>query len=218
VSILNFNAENYHQHCDFVSGIDPRLGEVIAAFGYPPLWQRLNKFETLVHFILEQQVSLASALAALNKLKERLGTIEPGGILALTEFQLRECYCSRQKQLYLKNVAAAITSGQLDLEAFPNMEDDAVRKELIKLKGIGNWTADVYLMFVLQRQDIFPIGDLAAVNATRSLYALEPGSALPDIVAISNQWKPYRTIATMILWHYYLSKKLPRKLKKDVAG
>jgi len=190
---------------------------VIALYGYPPLWQRPNTFETLVHFILEQQVSLASALAALNKLKDKVGTIEPESILSLTETELRECYCSRQKQVYIKNIATAITSGQLDLLDFAGREDADIRTELVRLKGIGNWTADVYLMFVLQRRDIFPVGDLAAVNAVRSLYSLAPGSDLKEIIAISNEWKPNRTIATMILWHFYLSKKQSQKIKEQPA-
>ena len=205
--ILTFSAENYHTICDVLAAIDTGLASIKAAYGYPPLWKRPNNFETLVHFILEQQVSLASAFAALTKLKERVGEIIPASVLLLTESEMRECYCSRQKQAYIRGVATALQNGDLDLDAFYTMDDDDVRRQLVALKGIGNWTADVYLMFVLQRQDIFPAGDLAAINAFRALRADKPALLKQEIIEGTELWKPYRTVATMMLWHYYLSKR-----------
>ncbi|RYZ94927.1 MAG: DNA-3-methyladenine glycosylase 2 family protein, partial [Sphingobacteriaceae bacterium] len=173
-----------------------------------------NTFETLVHIILEQQVSLASALAALNKLKEKIQEITPVGVLQLTDEELRTCYFSRQKTIYVRCLAEAISSGQIDLMAFADMPDEEIRTKLITLKGIGHWTVDIYLIFVLQRTDIFPGGDLAAVNAMKKIKGIPAGTSKEDILMLTNAWQPYRTIATMLLWHYYLASRAAVTSKK----
>jgi DNA-3-methyladenine glycosylase II len=160
---------------------------------------------------LEQQVSLASALSALNKLRERVQEITPARILLLTDAEMRECYCSRQKTAYIKYLAEAIISGQINLAAFAQMEDEDIRRQLIALKGIGNWTVDVYVMFALQHTDVFPVGDLAIVNSIKRLKDLPKETAKEELVIIAEQWKPYRTVASMLLWHYYLSDRKPKK-------
>ena len=162
-----FNKSNFHSICDELAAKDTDLAQIITTHGYPPLWSRPNTFETLVHIILEQQVSLASALSALNKLKERVQELTPSRLLLLTDEEMRACYCSRQKTLYIKYLAEVLLSGKLNLSELENLSNDTIRTKLITLKGIGNWTIDVYLMFVLQRADIFTIGDLAAVNALK---------------------------------------------------
>lgn len=207
--IHTFNHSNYHNICDELAQSDADLKSIIQSFGYPPLWSRPNTFESLVHIILEQQVSLASALSALNKLRDYVQEITPARVLLLTDEEFRACYCSRQKTAYIKYLAEAILSGQIDLQAFVMMPDDEIRARLTALKGIGNWTVDVYLMFVLQRADIFPVGDLAAVNALKRIKGLPSQTMRDDLIDIASQWQPYRTVATMILWHYYLS--APRK-------
>jgi DNA-3-methyladenine glycosylase II len=200
-----FSKSNFHTICDQLASQDADLAAIITAYGYPPMWSRPNTFETLVHIILEQQVSLASALSALNKLKERVQELTPSRLLLLTDEEMRACYCSRQKTLYIKYLAEALLSGQLNLTELEYLPNDAIRAKLITLKGIGNWTIDVYLMFVLQRADIFPIGDLAAVNAFKRVKGLATGISKEEIIEIATQWQPYRTVATMLLWHYYLS-------------
>ncbi|ASK32850.1 3-methyladenine DNA glycosylase [Chryseobacterium sp. T16E-39] len=200
-----FNLENFHQLCEHVACQDQDLKSILDRHGYPPMWTRENTFETLVHIILEQQVSLASALAALNKLKEKTKEITPENILPLTDEEMRECYVSRQKTSYIKGLAQAITNCEIDLIKLSEMSNDEARKTLVNLKGIGNWTVDVYLMFTLQRTDIFPVGDLAAVNALKRLKRLPPKVSREEIIEISEQWKPFRSVASMILWHYYLS-------------
>ncbi|HEY0244654.1 MAG TPA: DNA-3-methyladenine glycosylase 2 family protein [Mucilaginibacter sp.] len=212
--INQFNQSNYHTICDELAQADPHLAGILTAHGYPPLWSRPNTFETLVHIILEQQVSLASALAALNKLRERVQEITPARVLLLTDEEFRTCYCSRQKTGYIKYLAEALLSGQLNLGAFAEMPDEKIRAQLVALKGIGNWTADVYLMFVLQRADIFPAGDLAAVNALKRVKCLPKDITKEELIEIAGQWHPYRTIATMLLWHYYLS--APKKDLKPI--
>lgn len=199
---------HYHSICDQLGKTDMDLGRIITSYGYPPLWTRPNTFESLVHIILEQQVSLASALAALNKLKERLPEFTPAAILSLTDEEFRTCYFSRQKTAYTRFLADAILNGQIDLEEFTQLDNNEVRNTLTQLKGIGNWTVDVYLMFVLHRADIFPIGDLAAVNALKKIKSLPLHTIKDEILDISGKWKPYRTVASMMLWHYYLSQKM----------
>jgi DNA-3-methyladenine glycosylase II len=207
--INKFTPDSFQPICDELATRDTHLAGIIQTYGYPPMWSRLNTFESLVHIILEQQVSLASALSALNKLKGRVEEITPARVLSLTDEELKACYFSRQKTAYVRYLAEAILSGQVNLQAFEHMPDDEVRAKLVTLKGIGNWTVDVYLMFVLQRADIFPVGDLAAVNAFKRVKALEPKTTREQLVEMAVQWQPYRTIATMLLWHYYLS--APRK-------
>lgn len=209
--IRTFNKENFTGICDQLASIDGDLAAIINIYGYPPMWTRLNTFETLVHIILEQQVSLASALAALHKLRERLKQITPESFLTLTDEELKACYFSRQKTVYARALATALYERQLDLALLEKLPDEDVRAELIKLKGIGNWTIDVYLMFALQRTDIFPIGDLAAVNALVRVKKLPAGTPKERLHEIAGEWKPYRTVATMLLWHLYLSSPVRKK-------
>ncbi|WP_114790586.1 DNA-3-methyladenine glycosylase [Niabella yanshanensis] len=200
-----FNSSNYQEICKWLAGRDNDLKVILDTHGYPPMWTRENNFESLVHIILEQQVSLASALAALNKLKEKLGYITPESILGLTDEEMRACFVSRQKMGYIRGLAVSIKNKEIDLEAFAVMPDEEVRNSLVAFKGIGNWTVDVYLMFSLQRADIFPVGDLAAVNALKRLKRLDLSTTKEAILSITETWKPFRTVASMMLWHYYLS-------------
>ena len=213
--IQQFTPTNYKSICDELAAADPDLQQIIDTYGYPPFWSRTNTFESLVHIILEQQVSLASALSALNKLRERIQEITPARILLLTDEEMRACYVSRQKNSYIKHLAEALLSGQLKLEEFPSMSDDEIRARLTTLKGIGNWTADVHLMFALQRADIFPIGDLAAVNALKRVKQLPSETTREQMLEIVAQWAPYRTLAAMLLWHYYLSAPRPASNKRS---
>lgn len=200
-----FSADNFHTICDKLVKLDSDLAAIIQEHGYPPMWTRPNTFETLVHIILEQQVSLASALAALKKLQEKTIRLTPENILKLSDEELKACYVSRQKTIYLRGLALALVEKKLDLDILETLPDDEVRAQLTALKGIGNWTTDIYLMFVLQRADIFPVGDLAAVNALKRVKQLGKETPRENLIEIAAFWKPYRTVATMILWHHYLS-------------
>jgi len=203
--MTSFDRQNLNIICDELALHDTDLAAIIATYGYPPYWSRENTFESLVHIILEQQVSLASALSALNKLKEYMQEVTPGRILLLTDQEMKACYFSRQKAAYVKYLAEAILSGKLNLAELESLPDETVRAKLITIKGIGNWTADVYLMFVLHRTDIFPAGDLAAVKAFKKVKNLPAQTPKEVLITLTKQWRPYRTVATMILWHYYLS-------------
>lgn len=200
-----FTKENFHALCDELGTKDRYLQNILSEYGYPPFWTRPNTFETLVLTILEQQVSLASAYAAYKKLKEKLSAITPKKIMQLTDEELRSCYLSRQKIIYVRELAKAILTKRINLKNFEAKEDEIVRQELIALKGIGNWTIDIYLLHALQRTNTFPIGDLALVNAIKMI--TEKPLTKEDILKLSNKWKPYRSIATMIFWHYYIRKK-----------
>lgn len=205
--IPQFNKENLHQLCDEVASRDADLKNIIHTYGYPPLWVRPNSFATLVLIILEQQVSLQSAFAAYKKLEEKVGVITPEVILQLTDEDLRSCYFSRQKVGYVRGLATALLGEKIMLDAFIHLPDIDIRTTLKSLKGIGDWTVDIYLIHALQRLDVFPLGDLALVNALKSVKNLPVTTTKEELLHIAKPWQPYRTIATMLLWHYYLQKR-----------
>jgi DNA-3-methyladenine glycosylase II len=184
---------------------DGDLRRVVQQFGAPPMWARESGFSTLLHIILEQQVSLASAKAAHNKLLEVASPITPLGFLKLDDATLRAAGFSRQKTAYGRNLAQSIVDGVLDLDALGSMDDAAVRSELVKIKGIGRWTADIYLLMVLRRADIWPAGDLALAVAAQKVKRLSTRPTPERLDEISAGWKPWRAVAARILWHYYLS-------------
>ena len=202
-----FHQANFSSFCDLLSKKDPHLETIISQYGYPPMWTRPASFPTLIHIILEQQVSLASAKAAFVKLKEKIGTITPQKLLVLTDVEMRACYFSRQKTIYARHLAEAIVSKQLNLKKLSLLPDEKIREELKKIKGIGDWTVDIYLLFALQRTDIFPTGDLAMINAFKEIKRLEKHISKEEIIALSENWKPHRSIGTMLLWHYYIQKR-----------
>lgn len=203
-SITRLHPANFHLICDKLGRKDKELQTIIKAYGYPPLWSRPTTFQTLIHIILEQQVSLASALAALNKLKEKLGAITPQKLVLLSDVEMRACYFSRQKTVYARHLAEAILSKQLDLKKLSLLPDEKIRVELKKIKGIGDWTVDVYLLFALQRADIFPTGDLAMINAFKEIKKLPKQTGKEIIIEMAAGWQPYRSVATMLLWHHYI--------------
>jgi DNA-3-methyladenine glycosylase II len=201
-----FDKSNYTHLCDVVASKDKDLKKVVQEYGYPPYWVRPNTFETLVLTILEQQVSLASAYAAYKKLKEKIRNITPKNVLQLTDEELRSCYFSRQKIVYVRGLAEAIINKQINLKKFEDQPDAIVRTELKKLKGIGDWTVDIYLIHALRHTDVFPVGDLALMNAIKMLKGLEILTK-EEALAMSKKWQPHRSFATFIFWHYYIKKK-----------
>ncbi len=200
-----FSPASFQSRCDELALSDEDLAAIIRSYGYPPMWNRPNTFETLVHIILEQQVSLASALAALNKLREYIGEVTPHKVLLLSDQELKACYFSRQKTGYVRFLAESLVARHIDLNTMAGLPDDDIRTTLTAIKGIGNWTVDVYLIFVLQRADIFPFGDLAAINALKRVKNLPKDTLRDSLLPVVDRWKPNRTIATMLLWHFYLS-------------
>ena len=206
-SISTFSENDFKKICSLLSKQDLHLKEIINTYGHPPLWKRKHGFETLIHIILEQQVSLASAKAALNKLKEKIGTVTPQKVLSLTDAELKACYFSRQKIIYARHPAQAIINKELNIKKLATAPDDVVRTELKKIKGIGDWSVDVYLMMVLQRTNLFPLGDIALVNSLKETKNLPKHTTKEEMELIAEKWKPHRTIAAFILWHSYLCKR-----------
>ncbi|MEP6758475.1 MAG: DNA-3-methyladenine glycosylase 2 family protein [Actinomycetota bacterium] len=184
---------------------DPALAASVERFGPPPLWSREPSYATLVHLILEQQVSLASAQAAFDRLVGELGNVSPEGVLRLDDTELRAIGFSRQKTGYARDLARALLDG-FDLAALAELPDDDVRAALIQHRGIGRWTADIYLTMCLLRPDVWPHGDLALRTAAAEVL----GSSKPsdqELAEIAERWRPHRAVAARILWHDYLRRR-----------
>lgn len=203
-SMLQFNNDNFQLFCNELAERDLIFKNILLQHSYPPMWTRPASFATLIHIVLEQQVSLASARSAFNKLKEKLGQITPGRLLQLTDEELRACYFSRQKTAYARHLAEAFLSKKIQLNKLTASHDDVVRGTLKQVKGIGDWTADVYLLFALQRTDVFPVGDLAMVNALKEVKQLPKHTSRDEILLLAEPWRPYRSIAAYMLWHHYI--------------
>jgi DNA-3-methyladenine glycosylase II len=185
---------------------DPDLAAVHTRLGLPPLWAREPGFPTLVHIILEQQVSLASARAAFDKLRAEVDPLTPAGVLALDDETLKGLGFSRQKIIYVRYLANAIVTGSLDVDGLAHLPDEQVRAQLIALKGIGPWSAEIYLLMALCRADVWPAGDLALQVAAQTIKGLP---ARPDPVALNElaeSWRPWRAVAARLLWHHYLNR------------
>ncbi|EMS89306.1 base excision DNA repair protein, HhH-GPD family [Leptospira noguchii str. Cascata] len=151
--ILKFEKKEFHSICDQLFQKDRGLHSIFIKHGYPPFWSRKPNFETLVHIILEQQVSLASAKAALVKLKNKIGSVTAPKILLLSDIELRECYFSRQKNSYVRDLAKFVLSKRLILRNLASQSDQKIRDDLTAVKGIGNWTVDIFLIMALHRVD-----------------------------------------------------------------
>ena len=181
---------------------DPTLGASVERFGPPPLWAREPTYATLVHLILEQQVSLASAQAAFDRLRVALGEVTPTGVLGLDDKQMRAVGFSRQKAGYARELAGAMLDG-FDLDGLTALPDDGVRDALMRHRGIGRWTADIYLMMSLLRPDVWPRGDLALRTAAAEV-AGSPKPTDAELAETAERWRPHRAVAARILWHHYL--------------
>ncbi|MCF6141697.1 DNA-3-methyladenine glycosylase 2 family protein [Flavobacterium sp. K77] len=189
---------------EFLAQKDPIFQSIINKYGLPERPSRPQGFETLVLLLLEQQVSIASAKATFLRLREHVGQFQPSILIAIAEEQYRALGVSRQKASYIKALATAIENQELQLETLPHKSAEQVRRELLKIKGIGNWTIDIYLMFCLQAPDLLPLGDIAVVRTIQELWQLEGKEQMTELAM---QWSPYRSFATYLLWHYYLNKR-----------
>jgi len=184
---------------------DDALAGIVARHGPPPLWARPAGFETLVAIVLEQQVSLASGAAALQRLRRAAGAVTPAALVGLGEDGARVAGLTRQKARYVVELGAAALDGRLDPDAIAAESDDEARAHLVALRGIGPWTADIYLLVALGRPDVWPHGDLALAAAMRRALRL---ATVPDAASqrdIAARWAPWRAVAARILWHAYLA-------------
>ena len=186
---------------------DADLSAVLTKYGRPPLWVRDPGFPTLVYIILEQQVSLASARAAYERLRAATRPLTPARFLRLSDGELKQIGFSRQKTLYTRLLAESLVSGHFDLRHLADLHDEAARKMLIALKGIGHWTADIYLLSALRRPDIWPTGDLALATAVQEVKRLRTRPSPIRLEKMSAPWRPWRAVAARLFWHAYLSKR-----------
>ncbi|MGZ6545241.1 MAG: DNA-3-methyladenine glycosylase family protein [Actinomycetota bacterium] len=183
---------------------EPALAVSVERFGTPPLWAREPSFATLVHLILEQQVSLASAQAAYDRLRAATDDrVAPDAFLALGDEDLRAIGFSRQKTGYARDLALALSDG-FDLGGLERLSDDDVRMRLTSLRGIGRWTADVYLTMCLLRPDVWPHGDQALATGAAELLGLAERPTFDALGDLAEHWHPYRAVAARIIWHHYL--------------
>ena len=186
---------------------DEMLAGIHAVYGDPPLWRRDTGFQTLVHIILEQQVSLKSAKAMLVRLEGAIQPFTPAKFIGLGDSNLRGLGVTRQKSAYLLHLAASILNGDLSFERLARMSDEEARLVLTRVKGIGLWSADVYLLMAMRRADIWPAGDLALAVAMQELKGLANRPAPEELETLAETWRPYRAVAARMLWQYYLGKR-----------
>jgi DNA-3-methyladenine glycosylase II len=184
---------------------DPDLARTFERLGPPPLWDREPSFPTLVHIILEQQVSLAAARAAFNKLVDAVSPLEPERFLTLDDQQLKAIGFSGQKGRYCRELANAVLDGTLDIDQLSSASDDEVRTDLLRVVGIGRWTADIFLLMALGRPDVWPRGDLALHKAMQDIKGLDQSPSADEFERLGEPWRPWRSVAARFLWNHYLN-------------
>jgi DNA-3-methyladenine glycosylase II len=204
MTMISLNQATLNAACDVLAKIDADLATVLAKYSYPPLWERSASFATLIHIILEQQVSLISARAVFERFCNVIQPLSPENVLNMSEIDVKKIGLTRQKTIYCRQLAQALLSGTLNLETLKTMSDDAAREKLMQVKGIGTWSADVYLLMVLRRPDILPKGDIALYTAAKEIKKLNQRPNYEEFRQMAEAWRPLRAAAARILWHHYL--------------
>lgn len=207
MGVARLNEQALRTAAEELGARDARLGEVLRAYGAPPLWEREPGFPTLLRIILEQQVSLASARAAFERLRAAADPLTPARFLELDDAELKAVGFSRQKARYGRALSGAILSGALDLDGLAEQDDERVRAALTSVTGIGRWTSDIYLLMALGRPDVWPVGDLALEMAAQRVLDLAEKPSREELAEIAEHWRPHRAVAARILWHAYLSER-----------
>jgi DNA-3-methyladenine glycosylase II len=190
---------------------DKQLAEIFNQHGPPPLWRRATGFATLVHIILEQQVSLRSGKAMFDRLSEAIDPFSPEEFVGRGENFLRSLGVTRQKSSYLIHLASLVAGNELNLRQLTRMNDYDARLSLMQVKGIGSWSADVYLLMAMLRADIWPSGDLALAVAAQDLMGVRIRPTPEELETLAERWRPHRAVAARMLWQYYLAKKAEAK-------
>ncbi len=196
----------------YLSKKDEDLAAIYEEDGVPPLWARRPGFTTLIKIILEQQVSLASAKAVYKKLERNIKPFTPTRFEELGISYLKSLGVTRQKSSYCINIAAAIIDDKLDLKSLNNMNDDDAKEMLKRIKGIGSWTADIYLLMALRRSDIWPSADIALASSMRRIKRLRSYPTYEKQIKIAKKWQPYRSVAARMLWQHYLNNKTKNRI------
>jgi DNA-3-methyladenine glycosylase II len=190
-----------------LAGRDATLAAALERNGPPPLWTRPPGFPTLLQIVLEQQVSLASARAAYDRLLLAADPLTPATFLGLDDATLIAIGFSRQKARYGRALARALEAGSLDLDAVAELADDEAMTELTALPGIGPWTASIYLLMALRRPDLWPAGDVALQSAAAEVLALPARPTPEELTILAEPWRPWRSVAARMLWHDYLRRR-----------
>lgn len=196
---------------------DEMLARIHATHGDPPLWRRATGFQTLVHIILEQQVSLKSAKAMLLRLGTAIEPFTPERFIELGDAYLRGLGVTRQKSAYVLDLSESIVNGNLSFAKLSRMSDEEARLVLTRVKGIGSWSADVYLLMAMRRADIWPAGDLALAVAMKELKGLATRPGPEELERLAEIWRPHRAVAARMLWQFYLGERVSRKGAKEDA-
>lgn len=197
-----------HAGCRELATREPAFAQTLERWGMPPLWERAQGFGTMIHIILEQQVSLTSANATWGRLLSMLSNkVEPSDVLAIEDRSLSCIGFTRQKIRYVKAMAERVATGQFSFADLPELDDESARARLMSLIGVGEWSAAIYLSECLLRPDILPKGDIAVLEMTRQIRGLSSRPNHDELLQIAELWRPYRSIATRLLWHHYLSSK-----------
>ena len=191
----------------FLATRDRDLAEILAKHDRPPLWARRPGFATLVRIILEQQVSLASARAIFARLTAGVAPFTPEQVCAVGEPYLRSLGLTRQKATYCLELARTMTSGELNLVALSRMDDQEAKTQLMRVKGVGSWTADIYLLMALRRPDVWPSGDLALAQSVARVKRLRTYPGPEKLEKIAEAWRPFRSVAARMLWQHYLARR-----------
>ena len=189
---------------------DPDFAALYRRNGMPPMWARRPGFATLVHIVLEQQVSIAAARSLFRRVRAEIGGMTPERVLERGVPGLHRLGITRQKASYCHALAASVQDGSLSLSDIARADDGAGRAALLALRGIGPWSADIYYLMALRRPDVWPVGDLALAVALKDVKRLR---RIPDArrqLALSADWAPWRSVAARLLWHYYLTTRRTR--------
>jgi DNA-3-methyladenine glycosylase II len=203
--------ETFARGLRYLARRDPDLARIVRDWGPPPMWVRPEGFATLLLIILEQQVSLASARAAFNRLRATIGRVTPRGVLALDDGTLKTVGFSRQKTAYARYLADAIVARRFRPASLRQMSDEAAWAALVELKGIGPWSAEIYLLMALRRLDAWPSDDLALAAAVQRVKRLASRPTPNELDDLATPWRPWRAIAARLLWHHYLSSRVKHR-------
>lgn len=196
-------AEQLRESLDAIAALEPGFAAALGRVGYPLPRMRAPGYETLLRTIVGQQVSVAAAAAVWRKLEAELGDGCAPDILLSRDFDaLRACGLSRQKQGYARSLAELVTSGELDLHALPQDDEEAIQ-QLVRIKGIGRWSAEIYLLFAEGRPDIWPAGDLAVQIEVGRILGLAERPTERLTRELAEKWRPHRGAAAIMAWHHY---------------
>ena len=205
--IRRVTQDNLARACDALARRDGRLGGIVADWGYPPLWSRGGGFATLVTMILEQQVSLESARAIFRRLERASGGVTPRNVMRIGVEGLRGAGLTRPKARYCHGLAERVAGGEVRFARIARAADERARELLLDIDGVGEWTANVYLLFVLGRPDVWPPRDLALMKSIAEVYGLDETPRNEACLARAERWRPWRSVAARMLWHAYLCRR-----------